>query len=245
VPNEKIKITFEKDASTCSSNVVKANLPGIYDIKITCTKTTTLNKFSISVEGKAISQKVTLVVKSNVAHTLEIQNANQFTVSANKYTWANNPSNDDIITFSYLFKDKYQNIVTDDIRKLNQYTINSDKFGLNTKYYTISNINNKYIYTFTDKINQAITKHTWNIKILDSNRIYSFIYNRIPGAPDYSKSYWTIDKSSYILKETSTVNVYLVDKYGVNLGTENKRLDKERSSIIVTAKKNKRFSLCI
>ena len=241
VPNEKIKITFEKDASTCSSNVVKANLPGIYDIKITCTKTTTLNKFSISVEGKAISQKVTLVVKSNVAHTLEIQNANQFTVSANKYTWANNPSNDDIITFSYLFKDKYQNIVTDDIRKLNQYTINSDKFGLNTKYYTISNINNKYIYTFTDKINQAITKHTWNIKILDSNRIYSFIYNRIPGAPDFSKSYWTIDKSSYILKETSTVNVYLVDKYGVNLGTENKRLDKERSSIIVTAKKTKDF----
>ena len=244
-PNEKIKITFEKDASTCSSNVEKADLPGKYDIKITCTKVTTLNKFSIAVEKKTVPKKVNLVVQCNVAYSLEVQNPKQFTVSGDKYTWAKNPSNDDVITFSYLFKDKYQNIITNDIRKLNQYTINSDKFGTKTNYYSISNMNNKYIYTFTDKINQALTKHIWTIKILDSKRIYSFIYNKIPGAPDLSKSSWTIDKNSYIIKDTATINVYLVDKYGVNLGTENGRLNKEKGSVTVIAKKAKDISLAV
>ena len=34
--------------------------------------------------------------------------------------------------------------------------------------------------------------------------------NKIPGAPDYSRSYWKIDKTSYILKETSIQKMHYI-----------------------------------
>ena len=52
----------------------------------------------------------------------------------------------------------------------------------------------------------------------------------------------TIDKDSYILKETSTINVYLVDKLGVNLGTESERLNNEKGSVTVVANKENDIS---
>ena len=241
-PNEKIKMTFAYDSATCTSNAEKADLPGKYYLKVTCTKATTFNRISIIIGDTTLDQKITLTVKSNVAYSLEVKNTNQFIVSSDKYTWTKNPSNDDTITFSYLFKDKYQNILTDDIRELNQYTITSETFSSNKQYYDISKPDDTHSYTFTDKITQVITKHTWNIIISESNRKYSFIYTKIPGVPDYSKSYWTIDKDSYILKETSTINVYLVDKLGVNLGTESERLNNEKGSVTVVANKENDIS---
>ena len=96
---------------------------------------------------------------------------------------------------------------------------------------------------FTDRINEAVTKHTWNILIINSNRKYSFIYTKVPGAPDYSRSYWEIDKTSYILKETSKVTVYLVDKLGVNLGTLDGNLDSKKENIQVQTIKDSKNAL--
>jgi hypothetical protein len=153
-------MTFAYDSATCTSNAEKADLPGKYYLKVTCTKATTFNRISIIIGDTTLDQKITLTVKSNVAYSLEVKNTNQFIVSSDKYTWTKNPSNDDTITFSYLFKDKYQNILTDDIRELNQYTITSETFSSNKQYYDISKPDDTHSYTFTDKITQVITKHT-------------------------------------------------------------------------------------
>ena len=83
-------------------------------IEITYTKTTNSNEFSIIIEGTTLGKKVQLVVTSGLAYFLEVENTSQYTFSSDKYTWKVNPSNDDQITFSFKFKDKYQNyIVTD------------------------------------------------------------------------------------------------------------------------------------
>ena len=58
-------------------------------------------------------------------------------------------------------------------------------------------------YLFKDKINVAIRQHTWNIICVESNKKYSFSYIKIPGKVDINKSYWTIDKTEYILYESS------------------------------------------
>ena len=78
---------------------------------------------------------------------------------------------------------------------------------------------------FTDEIKQAVTKHTWNIVCVESNKKYSFIYTRVPGKVNIDKSYWSIDKTEYIVQETSTVLIVLNGKYGVNLGTISGRLE--------------------
>ena len=240
-PNENIKIIFESDSDTCTSNVEKADLPGRYFIKITCTKATTFNRFFIYVEGKQLDKEKTveLTVTSGIAYSLEVQNNNkQFTISSDKYTWTNNPSNDDIISFSFIFKDKYQNTIETNLINSAQFTISSETFGSSKTYYNLE-FKDGYSYLMTDLINTAITKHTWNIVVVESNRKYSFIYTKIPGVPDFSKSYWTIDKTSYILKETSIVSVYLIDKLGVNLGSQSGRLNTEKSQIKVVANNGK------
>ncbi|MBO6243192.1 MAG: hypothetical protein J6O41_01300 [Clostridia bacterium] len=56
------------------------------------------------------------------------------------------------------------------------------------------------------------------------------------------KSYWTIDKTSYIIKDTSTVTVYLLDKLGVNLGTLETKLNTEKSLVKVITNKGKNYS---
>ena len=220
-PSEKIKIEFDDFADTCSSNVDKGDLPGIYLIRVSCTKTTKLNKFSITVEKTTLKNKVQLIINSGLAYYLEVENLDKYRVSSDKYTWKTNPTNDDVITFSFKLKDRYHNYITNDISSTNQFSIISETYGSGI-YYSIKHEKDKYLYTITDQIPFAITKHTWNINIVASNRKYSFIYSKIPGAPDLLKSYWTIDKTSYIIKDTSTVTVYLLAKLGVNLGTLNK-----------------------
>ena len=206
-------------------------------IKITCTKTTNSNWFSIIIEGNTITPNVDLIITHGLAYYLEVDNTGQFTVSSDKYTWKTNPTNDDIITFSYKFKDKYQNYITSNLIGTNQYTVTSDKYATDKSYYSLDFNNDNYKYIFTDQINEVITKHIWNIGVVASNKKYSFIYTKNPGAPDFSRSYWTIDKTSYIFKETSTVNVYLLDKLGVNLGTLDGKLKSESSKVKVVANK--------
>ena len=67
--------------------------------------------------------------------------------------------------------------------------------------------------------------------------------NKIPGAPDYSRSYWKIDKTSYILKETSKVTLYLANKLGVNLGTLDGNLDSKKGNIQVQTFKDSKNAL--
>ena len=235
--NEKIKIKFDNDGDTCSSNVERADLPGQYYIKVKCTKTTVLNYFSVYVDGKIVEKsydnlKVKLTITHGLAYYLEVENIPQYTVSSDKYTWKTNPTNDDSITFSFKLKDEYQNYIKDNLIETNQFTISSETYG-SGKYYSIQFDKDKYNYKITDQINEAITKHTWNVIVVKSNRKYSFIYTKVPGAPSTEKSYWTIDKESYIMGETSTVYVYLIDKLGVNLGTLDGKLDKEKNNIKV------------
>ena len=139
-------------------------------LKVTCTKTTTFNRISITIKGETLDKKITLTVKSNVAYSLEVKNTSQFTVSSDKYTWTKNPSNDDTITFSYLFKDKYQNILTDDIRELNQYTITSETFSSNKQYYDISKPDNlRYFNDCPEEIHYYIISSIQNGKNMISN----------------------------------------------------------------------------
>ncbi|MBR3661269.1 MAG: hypothetical protein IKN63_05170, partial [Bacilli bacterium] len=231
-PSEVIKISFDEDGDTCTSAVEKGDLPGRYIIKVTCTKATNLNEFSIMIESTTLDEKVKLAVNSSSAYYLEVIDLDKFTSSSDKYTWKENPTNDDTITFSFKLKDKYQNYITYNLIGTNQFSIGSETYGSGI-YYNIEFNSNSYL--FTDTIPEAITKHTWNIIIVESNRKYSFIYTKIPGKPDLSKSYWTIDKTSYILKETSIVSVYLIDRLGVNLGTLEGSLNKEKNNIKVIA----------
>ena len=240
-PNEKIKIEFDNYGDKCISNVEKGELPGIYLIKVSCTKTIDSNKFSITIEKTTLEQKVQLTINSGLAYYLEVDNLYKYSVSSDKYTWKSNPTNDDVITFSFKFKDQYHNYITKNISETNQFSIVSETYG-SDNYYSIGFEEKKYLYTITDQIPFAITKHTWNINIVASSRKYSFIYSKIPGAPDLLQSYWTIDKTSYIIKETSTVTVYLLDRLGVNLGTLEGKLDSEKSLVTVITNKGQDYS---
>ena len=239
--NEKIKIAFDNDEDTCTSNVEKGGLPGQYVIGITCTKATESNKFSITVESTTLSNKISFTVGCNVAYYLEVENLEQFTISSDKYTWKTNPTNDDDISFSFKFKDKYQNYITYTLFGTDQYSIASETYGSGA-YYFLEYKDYTNTYIFTDKISEAVSKHTWNIIVVESNRKYSFIYAKEPGAPDLSKSYWTIDKTSYIIKDTSTVTVYLLDKLGVNLGTLEGNLDSKKDKVKVITNKDQDYN---
>ena len=240
-PNEKIKIQFYNYGDTCTSNVEKGELPGIYLIKVSCTKATESNKFSITIEATTLDEKVQLIINSGLAYYLEVDNLYKYSVSSDKYTWKTNPTNDDVITFAFKFKDQYHNYITKNLTDTNQFSIVSETYGSNN-YYSISYEKQKNLYTVTDQIPFAMTKHTWNINIVESNRKYSFIYNKIPGAPDLLQSYWTIDKTSYFLKETSTISVYLLDRLGVNLGTLEGKLNTEKGLVTVITNKGKDYS---
>ena len=238
-PSEKIKVDFAQDKENCTYKVEKGELPGQYSIKVSCTKANDANGFTVTVDGKKIDQKITLIVLSNRAYYLEVVDVEKFKVSSDKYTWKVNPSNDDVIDFTFKLKDKYLNYIKTSVIGKNEITIDSEKYGANNLYYKIEWNGNKITYLFTDNITEPITKHVWNIVCLESNKKYSFIYTRVPGAVDVSKSYWTIDKTAYIIKETSTVLVTLVDKLGVLIGTQAGRLDKEKDKVSVVTNKDK------
>ena len=85
-PTEKLKVEFAQDQSTCSYTIATADYPGRYNIKITCTKTTTTNSFSVSVEGTKIAKTVGLTIVNAPAYYLEVENSSTFSVSGDKYT---------------------------------------------------------------------------------------------------------------------------------------------------------------
>jgi len=239
-PSEKIKVDFAQDKENCTYKVEKGDLPGQYSIKVSCTKANDANSFTVTVDGKKVDQKIDLIVKSNKAYYLEVVDVEKFSVSSDKYTWKVNPSNDDEINFTFKLKDKYLNYIKTSVIGKNEITIESEKYGSSNKYYKLQwNGETKITYLFTDGITEPITKHVWSIVCLESGKKYSFIYTKVPGAVDVSKSYWTIDKTAYIIKETSTVLVTLVDKLGVVIGTQEGRLNKEQGKVSVVTNKDK------
>ena len=242
-PSEKIKVEFDQDAKFCSYKIEKGDLPGQYAIKVTCTKTNDNNSFSVTVESTKLTQKIKLIISSARAYYLEVEDSSKFIVSSDKYTWKENPTNDDVISFSFKLKDRYHNYITNSVIGNNEITISSETYGLSEKYYSLSFEEQNKDYLFTDKIEDVITKHIWNIICTESDRKYSFIYTKIAGKPDMKKSYWTIDKTNYILYESSTVLITLLDKLGVNIGTIEGQLLKEKDKISVVANNAEKNSL--
>ena len=238
--SEKIKVEFNADKDSCSYTVDKGDLPGQYTIKVTCTKTNDNNYFTVTIGQNKINQNINLIVTSGPAYYLEVEQSSvKFNAAGDKYTWKNSLSNDENIDFFFKLQDKYKNYIPTSVKGTSQITISSETFGTNEKYYSYDFIESKKDYLFTDKIYTAINKHTWNIICNESGKKYSFTYTRIPGKVDVDKSYWTIDKTEYILYETSTVLVTLVDRYGVNLGTISGKLLEEKDKLKVITHKDK------
>ena len=237
-PAEKIKVDFDKNQDSCTYSVDKADLPGRYSIKVVCTKADT-NAFSVTVDGEKVDQKVKLNVLTGPAYYLEAEDVDKFIVSSDKYTFKTNPTNDDTVEFSFKLLDKYKNYITHSVLGNNEITIASETFGSSDKLYDIKFNDDKIDYDFTDKIEEPVTKHVWDITCLASNRKYSFIYTRVPGKVDVDKSDWTIDKTNYIIYENSTVLVTLRDRLGVNVGTVEGRLLKEKDLVKVVTNNGK------
>ena len=236
---EKIKVEFNEDNEFCSYQVDRADLPGQYNIKVTCTKTNENNFFTVTVDSNEIKQKIKLIIINGPAYYLEVEEADKFISSGDKYTWKTSISNDEDINFLFKLQDKYKNYIKTSVIGKNQILINSETFGNNEKYYGIEFKDSNQDYLFKDKINVAIRQHTWNIICVESNKKYSFSYIKIAGKVDINKSYWTIDKTEYILYESSNVLVTLLDKYGVNLGTIEGKLTEEKGKLSVIANKDK------
>ena len=239
--SEKIKVEFDQDKDFCSYKVEKGDLPGQYVIKVTCTKENENNSFQVTVEGNKIEQKIGLVVNSGKAYYLQVVDVNKFNVVSDQYTWKVNPTNDDNIDFTFKLLDKKKNEIIHSVIGKNGITISSDKFGTSQDYYKLEYIESKNTYTLTDNIKQAITKHVWTITVNESSKKYTFVYTRLPGKVDVTKSFYTIDKNIYILKEVSTVTVTLRDKYEVNAATEQERLVKELPKTKVVTKESKEY----
>jgi len=237
--SEKIKVKFDQDEDACSYKVEKGSLPGQYLIKVSCTKENENNSFSVTVDGNKVDQKIQLVVNSGKAYYLEVVDNGKFSVSSDKYTWKVNPTNDDDIEFTFKLLDKNKNEITHSVIGNNEVTITSDKFGTNTNYYKLEYNESKNTYTLNDNIKQAITKHVWTITVVESSKTYTFVYTRLPGKVDVTKSFYTIDKKDYILNEKSTVEVTLKDRYEVNVATEEGRLTKEETKTKVVTNESK------
>ena len=242
--SEKIKVEFDQDKDSCSYKVEKGNLPGQYIIKVTCTKENENNSFQVTVEGKKVEQKITLVVNSGKAYYLEVVDNGKFNVVSDQYTWKVNPTNDDNIDFNFKFLDKNKNEITHSVIGNGEITVSSDKFSTTQTYYKLEYDEKKNTYTFTDNIKQAITKHVWTITVVESNKKYTFVYTRLPGKVDVEKSSYTINKKDYILNEKSTVVVTLRDRYEVNVATEEGRLVKEEkvTKVTTTESKEKKYT---
>ena len=238
--NDKIKVEFNEDKDACSYHVERGLLAGQYDIYVSCTKANDNNGFKVTVDGNPVDQNIELIVTPNLAYYLEVTEPDKFIASGNKYTWKVMPTNDDEPNFLFKLLDKYRNYITTSVLGTNQITIESSKFGKNQNYYDIVFLDPTIEYNFTDKINQPLNdKHVWDIVCTESGNKYSFIYKRRPGKVDPSKSFWEIDKTHYIVKETSTVWVTLNDRFGVNVGTEEGRLDQEKEFVTVITNKDK------
>ena len=239
-PSEKIKVEFNNDKDSCTYKLEKGDLPGRYLIIVICTKTNDNNGFSVTVENTKLNKNIKLIVVSGPAYYLEVEEDDKYIVSSDKYTWKTNPTNDDIISFSFKLKDKYQNYITTSVIEKNEITVISETYGTSNNYYSLNFNNDNKDYLFTDKINDIITKHVWNIICVESNRKYSFIYTKEPGKPDLTQSSWTIDKTAYILYDTSIVLVTLKDRLGVNVGTVEGKLVSEKDKVVVSTTANEK-----
>ena len=237
--SEKIKVSFYQDQDSCSYKVEKGNLPGQYAIKVTCTKENDSNSFQVTVEGKKIEQKISLVFNSGKAYYLQVVDVSKFNAVSDQYTWKIKPTNDDDIDFTFKLLDKNRNEITHSVIGKNEITINSDKFGTTQTYYKLEYNESKNTYTLIDNIKQAITKHVWTITVVESQKKYTFVYTRLPGKVDVTKSSYTIDKKDYILNEGSIVEVTLRDRYEVNVASEEGRLAKEETKTQVVTKDTK------
>ena len=239
---DKIKVEFNEDKDDCTYRVEQGDYPGQYAIKVSCTKANDNNFFTVTVDEHEIDQKIKLIVTCGPVYYLEVEEPDKFITSGNKYTWKAKLTNDDVIDFLFKLQDKYRNYITTSVIGTNQITISSEIYGTNQKYYGLEFNEGKIDYLFTDKIYTAVSKHIWTIVCTESNNKYQFIYNRLPGKVDPSKSSWTIDKTAYIVKETSTVLVTLNDRYGVNVGIVEGRLLQEKDKVQVLTNNGKDLS---
>ena len=233
---ETIKIKFTQDESYCTSTVVRGEKPGIYKITVSCTKSTTSNTFKAVVNGTEISQKVSLEILAGNSYTLEVVDTSKFTVTNNQktYTFKENPTNDETVSWQFKLKDKYENVITKTDLDSSKTTVKSELYGTDSSYYEVKYGSN--IYTFNDKITKAGSKITWVIVCEESSNKYTFVYTKVPGNVDNSQSSYTVDKTSYIVKETSYVEVTLKDSYGFNVGETDGRLSKEKDNVVVQTK---------
>jgi len=108
-----------------------------------------------------------------------------------------------LISLSNLDKNKKE--ITHSILGNSEITVISDKFCTTKSYYKIEYYESKNIYIFTDNIKEAITKQVWTITVVESNKKCTFLYTRLPGKVDVTKSEYTLDKKDYILNEKSIV----------------------------------------
>jgi hypothetical protein len=92
---DKIKVKFNGDNDACTYRVEKEELPGQYDIKVSCTKANDSNGFKVTIDGNKIDQNIELIVKTGPVYYLEVVDVDKFTASDNKYTWKVNSTNED------------------------------------------------------------------------------------------------------------------------------------------------------
>ena len=102
------------------------------------TKTNNHNGFTVFAESTQI-KTIKFIVVSGPAYYLEVEDANKFTVS-DKYIWIRNPTNNEIISFNFKLKDKYQNYITIMVLKNNEITVSSENLGFAEDYYHLSSL---------------------------------------------------------------------------------------------------------
>ena len=112
------------------------------------TKTNNHNGFTVLAESTQI-KTIKFIVVSGPAYYLEVEEANKFTVS-DKYIWIRNPTNNEIISFNFKLKDKYQNYITIMVLKNNEITVSSENLGfarrlLSFKFFVKFDSNGMYV----------------------------------------------------------------------------------------------------
>ena len=238
--SETIKIKFTKDEEYCKSRVDRGEKPGMYKIIVSCTKKRKDNSFKAIVNGTVIPQTVELEILPANSYTLEVVDKEIFTISnsGKTYTFKKNPTNEESVTWNFKLKDKYENYIDKSDLDSSKTDVISELYGTNKTAYDVKYESSVEYYKFTDKISKAGIKITWYIICEESKNKYTFTYTKIPGNTDDSQSSYTVDKSHYIVKETSYVEVTLRDSYGFNIGETEGRLLQEKEYIIVQTKGN-------
>ena len=129
--------------------------------------------------------------------------------------------------WQFELKGKYENVISKtDLDLFSEKHCKTWIIRTDNSYYEVKYSSN--ICTFNDKIIKVGSKITWIIFCEESKNKYTFTYTKNAGNVDNSQLSYTTDKVSYIVKETSTVEVMLKDSYGFNIGEPDGRLLKEK-----------------